>query len=248
MRLNELTALWDGHIRDWMNGEASSDSRLLRWQETYRGKGEGAVDFAAMPEPWIGDPSAAPGVVLMGMNPGSVNKEFQHRGGIFPNEIDDLYGGSWANWAKSSPYLRDPWRSANKRPPPRGRSHHGARGLGPNTYWHRASSFVEAWAGQPISGAATVCFELYPWHSQKWQSTRFRLDDRIVREFILDPIASIPRIEWALGQGKSWWTMLERLAAFPGWARLGCLGGPDAEPCPSGVAHRRWLVVRAPQA
>lgn len=118
MRLNELTALWDGHIRDWMNGEASSDSRLLRWQETYRGKGEGAVDFAAMPEPWIGDPSAAPGVVLMGMNPGSVNKEFQHRGGIFPNEIDDLYGGSWANWAKSSPYLRDPWRSANKRPPP----------------------------------------------------------------------------------------------------------------------------------
>lgn len=230
MHVNELTELWDAHVRIWMKGEKSSDERLLRWQETYSGKVKGAVDLAAMPEPWIGDPAAAPGVVLMGMNPGSVNKAFQHQDGLFPKEIEDHYGRSWANWAKSSPYLRDPWRSANEH----------------NPYWSRASTFVEAWASRPIPGAATVCFELYPWHSQKWQSTRFRLDDGIVRRFILDPIASIPRIEWAVGQGVSWWNALERLAKLPGWARLGCLGGPDADPCPSGVAHRRWLVVCAP--
>lgn len=227
--MDELAALWDEHIRNWMKGGESTDARLLRWQKTYRGEGDGAVDVAAMPEPWIGDPNAAPGVVLMGMNPGRVTKAFQHRRGHFPTEINKRYGGSWSGWAKSSPYARDLWRSK----------------VGRNSYWSSASSFVGAWAGRPVSPAATVCFELYPWHSRKWQSTRFGLDEGIVREFILEPIASA-RIEWALGKGASWWKTLEHLATLPGWAHLGYLGGPDADPCPSGVGHRRWLVVRAP--
>lgn len=154
MDLDELTALWDAHIRDWMKGEASSDERLRRWQETYRGEGDGAIDRDATPEPWIGNPGAAPGVVLMGLT--------------------------------------------------------------------------------------------YPWHSRSWQTHRFQIDEGIVREFILDPIASVPRIKWALGKGKSWWATLESLATLPGWTHVGYLGGPDAGPCPSGLAHRRWLIVRAP--
>ena len=200
MHLNELTALWDEHIRDWMKGrEASSDERLRCWQETYRGEGDGAIDRDAMPEPWIGNPRAAPGVVLMGLNPGRVTEAFQHRGGLFPTEINERYDASWASWAKSSPYARDPWETR----------------VGRNAYWSSARSFVEAWAGGPIPDAATVCFELYPWHSRSWQTHRFQIDEGIVREFILDPIASVPRIKWALGKGKSWWATLESLATLP---------------------------------
>jgi hypothetical protein len=230
MNLNEVTMLWDEHVRDWMNGEAQSDSRLLSWRETYRGEADGAIDPDAMPEPWIGDPKAAPGIVLMGLNPGRVTKAFQHRGGTFPQEIDLLHAGSWASWARSSPYAREPWETK----------------VGRNAYWSSATSFVQAWAGRPIPDAGTVCFELYPWHSRNWQTNRFQIDEGIVREFILDPIASVPPIEWALGKGKSWWTTLERLATLPGWTHVGYLGGPDADPCPSGNAHRRWLIVRAP--
>lgn len=43
MRMDELTALWDSHIRDWMKGGKPAGSRLLDWQKTYRGEGDGAV-------------------------------------------------------------------------------------------------------------------------------------------------------------------------------------------------------------
>ena len=69
MRMDELTALWDSHIRGWMKGGKPIDKRLLDWQKTYRGEGEGAVDFDAMPEPWIGDPKAAWGAVVRKSRP-----------------------------------------------------------------------------------------------------------------------------------------------------------------------------------
>ena len=195
----------------------------------YVGRNDGAIDPEAMAEPWIGDPVSSPGIVLMGLNPGEATADFQYRAGVFPTEVTTRFGGDWSAWAASGPYARDPWQAEKGR----------------NRYWSSARTFVEGWVGSPVAPAAVVCFELYPWHSKSWIPSAFNPSDLILNEAILEPIQSVDAT-WAIGKGKAWWECLERLATKPGWRRLGGIGGPGEPPCPSGVTHRQWLVVRAP--
>lgn len=229
MQFSELRDRWDAEFGRWAAGAELGDDLFASWRKMYVGRGDGEIDPEAMPEPWIGDPTAAPGLVLMGLNPGGVTPAFQHREGVFPVEVAARFGAKWSAWASSGPYARDPWEAQ----------------IGRNRYWSSARTFVEGWVGRSLPAASVVCFELYPWHSKKWVPTAFNPSDAILNETILEPIQSVGAT-WAIGKGKAWWESLERLATKPGWRRLGGMGGPAEGQCPSGVAHRQWLVVRAP--
>jgi hypothetical protein len=227
----QLRERWDREIKRWSEGaDRPTDPLFAEWQRTYRGRGRCEVDLNAMPEPWIGEPTAAPGLVLMGLNPGPVKDEFQHRDGIFPQAIAARFDGHWSSWARSSPYLTGEWPARVRRP---------------NGFWRGATAFVSGWVGGAVAAEAVVSFELYPWHSARWDSRAFSGADEIVQEAIIKPIQSLG-VRWGIGKGKAWWDLLERLSGQSGWQRLGGLGGPGESPCPSGVTHRRWLVVQSP--
>ena len=219
----ELADLWNSAHSAWADDQPGP-AALDRWRACYSGTGTGAIDELAMPEPWVGDLTCEPEVVTMGIHPGKADPAFQYRGGAFPNAIHDQHGGSYSEWASLGPYFGSLWKSA-----------HGA-----NAHAGHRLRFLSAWTGVDLTPSQVVDFPVFPWHVADWKSSAFRADPDVLREFVLEPIASTGA-KWAFGFGKDWWDLIEALD-LPILDRLGDGGRPFL----THVDHRRWLVAEGP--
>jgi len=85
----ELTDYWDQAIGRFLVGgrAVTPDPRMRSWFEAYRGRGRGAVDLDALPEPYLGVLDHRPVGVFLGLNPGEAHLGFQGRSGLFADEI-----------------------------------------------------------------------------------------------------------------------------------------------------------------
>lgn len=147
----DVSALWDGVARDFLDGDGVS-RELETWAGSYRGRDEAAVQSWALPELFLG-PLTKPRGVFLALNPGDADCRFHARGGVFSDEIRNKYNGSYSAWAASWPYLRDPW--CNEK--------------GENKHHRSRLRFLSDWTGERelLPGSAMVSFELYPWHSPR---------------------------------------------------------------------------------
>ena len=186
--------LWDGAVKDFLAGRPVPPD-LEPWFSSYRGRGDGAVETEAMPEPYLGPLTSGQAGVFLALNPGKANLCFQGRNGLFAKEIRE-YGGSYAAWAASWPYLRDPWVKEN-----RPNSHHGAR-----------LRFLRRWVGdERLPPGDMTSFELYPWHSPRITGRLGGRETReSVRKYVLEPVLELGAPVFAFGA--RWF---EHLAAMP---------------------------------
>jgi hypothetical protein len=84
--------------------------------------------------------------VILGLNPGQAQLDFQARDGIFANAIREA--GSYSAWAASHPYLGDAWTHAH------GRNRYGTARL----------RFARGWIGDPgLTPNELLTLELYVW-------------------------------------------------------------------------------------
>ncbi|MGB3736028.1 MAG: hypothetical protein WA964_13815 [Ilumatobacter sp.] len=223
MKHLELVELWNSAHTAWAADQPLPDE-LEAWRASYSGKGKSAIDKAAMPEPWVGDLASKPVAVTMGIHPGVADPAFQHREGAWPNTIQDQHDGSYADWAATGPYFGDVWESAH----------------GVNVHSGHRMRFLSAWTGKDLMPSQVVDFTVYPWHAADWKTNAFKLDPEVLREYVLEPIASTGAT-WAFGFGKDWWELIEALD-LPILDRL----GDGGRPYPTQVDHRRWLVAEGP--
>ena len=107
-----VSQLWDSVVDDFLAGREIRRS-LKPWAESYKGKDDGAVEWDALPQLFLG-PLTKPRGVFLALNPGRADLRFQGQNGIFADEIR-ANGGSFSAWAASWPYLRDPWVAENGR-------------------------------------------------------------------------------------------------------------------------------------
>lgn len=222
--LRQLARYWDGVVGAWLDGAPAVPPPLRRWFESYRGRGVGAVDTQALPELWHGSLDARKAaVVFLALNPGRVYPKFQHRDGVFAEEIREQYG-SYTDWAASWPYLREPWHSE----------------IGRNRHHQDRLTFARRWFDDPsLPTTAMVSFEMYPWHSKSLKAP-LRPDPGIVREYIWRPVAALGVPVFAFG--KDWHPLLEEGLRLPVIDRLG-VGGRDYG---SAAATRAVTVFEAP--
>jgi hypothetical protein len=219
----ELAALWNAAHTAWV-ADQPLPAELERWQACYSGTGQSAVDALAMPEPWVGNIDSGPEVVTMSIHSGTTDPVFHHRSGAWANTIEHQHAGSYSDWAATSPYFGDVWESAH----------------GSNTHAAHRLRFLSAWTGVDLMPAQVVDFPVFPWHVADWDSSAFQLDADVLRELVLEPIASTGA-KWAFGFGKDWWELLEALG-LPILDQL----GDGGRPYPTQVDHRRWLVAQGP--
>jgi hypothetical protein len=218
----ELTAYWDQAIGRFLVGGPAvpPDPRLRSWSEAYRGRGRGAVNLDALPEPYLGALDRRPAGVFLALNPGRAVLGFQGRSGRFADEIRQH--GTYSAWAATWPYLRDPWVAT----------------MGPNRHHRSRLAFLRAWTGQPtLSVDAMVTFELYPWHSTA-VTGRMRPDPGVVREFVWQPVRELGAPLFAFG--KPWFGLLEDGLGLQVVDRLGAGG----RPYPTQVPSRAVVVLR----
>lgn len=98
----EVVEFWDHEIKRWVNGDHSLTPELGKWKETYRGNGHGAVDLSVFPEPYGGILGGeTPKLIMLGLNPGAAQPEFQSMEGIFTEQIRT---SSYSDWAATVPY------------------------------------------------------------------------------------------------------------------------------------------------
>jgi hypothetical protein len=219
----ELTAYWDQAIGRFLAGGRAvlpDDGRMRSWFESYRGRGPGAVNLDALPEPYLGTLDRRPVGVFLGLHPGEADLGFQGRSGLFAAEIRQH--GTYSAWAATWPYLRDPW-VARKRT---------------NRYLTSRLKFLRTWTGQPtLTADAMVTFELYPWHITSTTGPT-RPDPGIVREFVWQPIRELGAPVFAFG--KPWFSLLEDGLGLQVVDRLGAGG----RRYPTQVPTRAVLVLR----
>jgi hypothetical protein len=188
----ELTAHWDQAIGGFLDAGPAvppDDRRMRSWFESYRGRGRGAVNLAALPEPYLGTLDHRPVGVFLGLHPGEADLDFQGRSGLFADEI--RRHGTYSAWAATWPYLGDP-RVARKPT---------------NRYLISRLKFLRTWTGQStLTADAMVAFELYPWHIAK-MTAPMQPDPEVVREFIWQPIRELGAPVFAFG--KPWFDLLE---------------------------------------
>jgi hypothetical protein len=219
----ELVTLWNSAHTAWASDEPLP-AELEAWRDCYTGKGKNAIDELAMPEPWVGDLESKPEAVTMGIHPGGADPAFQHRSSAWPNTIEDQHGGSYSDWAAKGPYFGDVWESAH----------------GVNVHSGHRMRFLSSWTGADLKPSRVVDFPVFPWHTADWKTSAFKLDPEVLREFVLEPIASTGA-KWAFGFGKDWWDLIEALD-LPILDQL----GDGGRPYPTSVDHRRWLVAEGP--
>jgi hypothetical protein len=220
----ELTAHWDQAIGGFLAGGPAvpPGPRMQSWFEAYRGpsRGPGAVNLAALPEPYLGALDHRAVGVFLDLHPGEAHHDFQGRSGRFADEI--RHHGSYSAWAATWPYLRDPWVAA----------------IGTIPYLTSRRNFLGTWTSQPtLTADAMVIFELYPWHIAK-RNGPMRPDPGIVREFIWQPVRELGAPVFAFG--KPWFDLLEHGLGPQVVDRLGAGG----RPYPTKVPSRAVLVLR----
>jgi hypothetical protein len=220
----ELTAYWDQAIGGFLAGGPAvpPGPRMRSWFEAYRGpgRGPGAVDLAALPEPYLGALDHRPVGVFLDLHPGQAHQDFQGRSGRFADEI--RHHGTYSGWAATWPYLRDPWVAAK----------------GTIPFLTSRRNFLGTWTSHPtLTADAMVVFELYPWHIATMTGP-MRPDPGIVREFIWQPVRELGAPVFAFG--KPWFDLLEHGFGLQVVDRLGAGGRPYA----TEVAGRAVLVLR----
>lgn len=222
MQLQEYASFWDAVIARYLQGEFPLDPPLDVWFDSYRGKGEGAVDVEVMPEPYLGDLFATElRMVFMGLNPGSPRPAAQSRTGTYAEEIRDL--GSYRAWAATWPYLRD----------------RDLEDWGRNVFHDARYRFMKRWYGDStLEHRHMLNWELYPWHSKKVQGSRMRPPIDVIREFVWEPVAATGA-KWIFAFGSDWYEQLDQL----GLAQLVHLGH-RGEPYPTETKPRAYRQVR----
>ncbi|MEV4721851.1 hypothetical protein AB0J94_32085 [Micromonospora noduli] len=88
-----VAAFWDTHIAEWLSGEDPSPSPLPEWFRSYKRTGPGRPTLDGFPEPYHGDLLGlkhTPRVVVLGLNPGEYQRQFQSRNGIVAKEIEQF--------------------------------------------------------------------------------------------------------------------------------------------------------------
>lgn len=221
-----VSEFWDSVVDDFLSGRQIRPC-LKPWAESYRGRGAGAVEWDALPESFLG-PLTKPQGVFLALNPGQACLRFQGRDGIFADEIR-ANGGSYSVWAASWPYLRDPWVKE------KGRNRHHSTRL----------RFLRDWIGdKELPGSAMVSFELYPWHSARFNGRRaFEGAKELIVEFVWKPVAELGAPVFAFGA--DWFPILDpicekRILGLEVVERLGACGRPYG----SKVESRSVMVLR----
>lgn len=176
-----LTEAWDTAVATFLDGGPAIPPQFERWARGYQGRGRGEVVWDAFPEPFLGSLDRRPGGVFLALNPGRAHLDFQGRYGVFADEI--RAAGSYATWAASWPYLRNPWVSA------KGRNRHHASRL----------TFLRRWLhSEDLVGDAMVGFELYPWHSTS-VTAAMKPDRNFVRQWVWEPLVELNAPVFAFG-------------------------------------------------
>ena len=174
-----------------------------------------------MPEPYLGSLEQPRGVFLA-LNPGRADLSFQGRDGKFAREISENYG-TYAAWAASLPYLRDPWIAKNGR-----NRHHEAR-----------LRFPRDWCDdRSLSETAMASFELYPWHSAHFTGSLGNEAHRFIERYVWRPVAELAAPVFAFAA--RWFPILENMPGLKVVKRLGV----DGEPYGSKSRTRSVMVLR----
>jgi hypothetical protein len=216
-----VSAMWNTAVAAFLAGGPAVPPPLHAWYSSYSGQGRGRPDLAVFPEPFLGVLDQ-PRAVFLALNPGKPYPAFQGRNGVFADEIRT--SGSYASWAATWPYLREPWISK----------------VGKNRHHSSRLRFMRDWCGEPqLQSSAMVGFELYPWHSPAITAT-IRPDWDVVEEYVWRPIAELRAPVFAFGA--PWLSMLEAAPGLHVVDRLG-LSGRDYG---SAVPSRTVVVIQAP--
>ena len=221
--ISRLQDRWDAHVSQFLAGGPAVPDGLHDWANGYSGRGRGAVQLDALPEPYLGDLDAEVRGVFLALNPGNAVLSFQGRQGKFASDITRL--GSYRAWAKSWPYLCAPWISE----------------IGPSRHHQSRFKFLRTWFGdESMPSSAMVGFEMYPWHSPKITG-RMRPPADVIREWVWEPIAELGAPVFAFGA--PWFEILEDGLGLSIVERLG-VGGRDYG---SAVESRSVLILRDEQ-
>ena len=185
---------WDQVLRDWSPGRESVRNGLDKWADSYLGAtGRGAVDFDAIPEPYIGrmrSSDAGPAMVFLGLNPGGAVDE-QRPGGRFVEAIGD---SSFSEWAASSPYASEQWIAEHGR----------------NRYQQQRLRFARHMTGRDdLEVGDLLILELYPWHSSGVTQPMAAPPD-MLEQHVWAPLAEIGT-EFIFAFGAPWERMASQL-------------------------------------
>lgn len=214
-----MAEAWNAAVTGFL-ADRDLPPEFQQWASGYSGTGRGSVERDALPEPFLGRLSRQARVVFLALNPGQADLSFQGRDGIFAQEI--RRAGSYAAWAASWPYLRDPWVATK----------------GKNRHLSTRLQFVRTWVGDPnLPQDGMVSFELYPWHSTG-VTGRMQPDPAVVEEFVWRPVAEIAAPVFAFG--KPWFRVLEQDLGLEVVDRL----GPGGRGYGSTVASRSVTVLK----
>ncbi|WP_146080558.1 MULTISPECIES: hypothetical protein [unclassified Pseudoclavibacter] len=164
---------WDDTIAAWLADEGVSDPCLDDWRASYQGRGLGALQLDAMPEPYIGPFARGnePAMVMLGLNPGGADVRFQGRGGSFADEVRT---SGYTAWAASGPYTSAPWEAVNGR----------------NSYHRNRASFASRFLQREVAPKDLLYVELYPWHSKKLTGS-IQAPHDVLNEFVWSPLSEV---------------------------------------------------------
>lgn len=181
---SEVVDFWDHEVARWADGDHSLTPELLEWKDTYQGNGHGAVDLSVFPEPYGGVLNGeTPKLIMLGLNPGAAQPEFQSMDGFFTQQIRD---SSYSEWAATVPYASEEWEAAK----------------GVNVYLRNRVSFARRLHSDSGIDASQLLFmELYPFHSTRVTSA-MNPPAHLLERFVFAPLAEID-VEHIFAFGKA---------------------------------------------
>ncbi|MCT0231635.1 hypothetical protein KQ306_12340 [Synechococcus sp. CS-1324] len=201
----EIADFWDDYIHQWIKGDAHLENwiglqsldlqdKLRRWKKAYSGKGVGAVDQTALPDPFYGDIRGEIHhiqFVFLGLNPGIAYPGLQSREGVWTNRVRTS--------GFSRCYDRIPWKD------PDWIRLHGKE----SKYWVCLRNFAERLYGKTIRKENILNLELFPWHSPRI-SGKLEVDSDVVKTFVFDPLAEVST-DFIFAFGRPWWDVCKML-------------------------------------
>jgi hypothetical protein len=211
---------WDDVINGFIAGGFPLPSPLDRWIRAYQGVGDGAIDFDALPEPYSGPILGDVRAITLGLNPGMVFPEWQHRDGVLASAIRKR--GSYQEAMRVSPVTWERWLSE----------------VGPVGYYVNRLRFVQRWYDDPTIGDEHfLTFELYPWHSKRVLGA-MRPEADIIDEMVFQPISEMG-VRHVFAFGAEWFRVLDGLRL-----RREVTLGKGGEDYPTNVTSRTVGVYR----
>lgn len=187
MNRNEVADFWDDYILAWIQGEESLEKwlfaqdpsisdDLMRWMNSYRGSGKGALDLSCFPDPYTGDLRGSdrePKLICLGLNPGIGYESLQGRDGLWTRRILNSSYSACAD--RSVPGDPCGWLQYHRKESP---------------YWRKLLNFGKRWYGESFTHIDLLNLELYPWHSNSLTDGLDCPGD-IIQRYVLDPLAEV---------------------------------------------------------